>query len=150
MDIPDVAMSISELLNGLIVLRCVVGGTSVAQNDSWKFLDTSSSRQPMASPHAPTAKKVSKWSKVAKSVKTSSGVETAMRDALVAVHASQNKPMANSMAKGGSSIADVDIPQDPTVQQFPYKYPIRLIHTCKFLHIAGNGNSSDGGSAQLL
>jgi hypothetical protein len=48
MDIPDVAAAVVQTLNGLLVLRSVVGGTSVVDSDAWKFADTPCRAPPAA------------------------------------------------------------------------------------------------------
>ena len=103
-------------------------------NESWAFIDCATAKQVPGAERKTGSNKPSKWGKIANSVKTSSRIEEAMRDALVVVHASKNKPMAGSMSQGGSALQNVETAQDPAVSIVPRQLLRILIHLlCRLL-----------------
>ena len=102
-----------DALNGMLVIRCVVGGTTVVGNDKWQFIDTRVNKMNVR--RGSVKKKPSKWKKIAKYVKSNSSVETVMRDAIFAAKMGKKEKVVDVRGKGGNELADVNIAQDPVV-----------------------------------
>lgn len=110
MDIPEFTATLLPIIKALTILRCVVGGTSVIDNDAWKFIDTTDRSKSLP---PPMNTRPLKWGKLARSLKTTSKIDDTVRDVLVVVSAGKNKPMADAMA---AVLPEDEIAQDPTVR----------------------------------
>ena len=106
-----VSIQIVELMNSMISLRHIVGGTAVIDNDTWQFCDTEKKARVESSSSA--SKRDSRWSVIKKSslVATPGALSDAMTDAV----------FANKLLAGDASVAaaasggDMHTAQDPAV-----------------------------------
>ena len=118
----------------MIAFRYIVGGLTIADNNTWKFIDTvASDTSPEAS--SASSKKPSKWNVISKAVSKSSNIDQLIKDAATAQNVANNKQTNNQK----SQTENIEYAQDPLViirNFFIYVADVyRLLHVelqCQF------------------